>query len=248
MTTITTIILLSLICCVVYNVFKGPAPVVDIVVSRYNENIEWLNNPPFTNNTTHVLLYEKGPNISNIPHAQSIHLPNVGRCDHTFLYHIINNYDSLPDVTVFLPGSALMDHKINNTQKVLDAVTQYIDTHDINIIHRVQHDLCANTPVKHLEDFVLDKWTTSNIENKTINDESALQPSPIRPFGKWFYQNLPNIELKSKVWYFAIFVVTKEQIRKHPIELYKRLIKYVDNHSNPEVGHYLERTWANLFI
>ena len=34
-----------------------------------------------------------------------ISLKNLGKCDHTYFHHIVNNYNKLADVTIFLPGS-----------------------------------------------------------------------------------------------------------------------------------------------
>lgn len=76
-----------------------------IVVSRYNEDITWINN--FVNDN--VVVYNKGPN--NIK-CESIPLPNIGREAQTFLYHIINSYNNLTEETVFLQGNPF-DH-INN--------------------------------------------------------------------------------------------------------------------------------------
>lgn len=223
-------------------------PSITIVVARYNENVDWLDTDPFKN--MNIIIYEKGPyHIKNkSEHTQSISLPNVGRCDHTFLHHIIENYNNLSDVTVFLPGSATMDHKLINLDRIKHAIKKYNETADISHIYKTQQEMCYNVPNDELELFELDNWTASHSDNKNINNESALQLSPIRPFGAWFKENLPHLTLKPCVWYSGIFIATKNQIHKHPIEVYQRLIKYVDNHSNPEAGHYLERTWANLFF
>ena len=69
---------------------------VNFVVAKYNENIEW------TKKLNHkVTIYDK----SDTPIEGSIKLKNVGREGETFLYHIVNNYDKLDDVTVFLQGN-----------------------------------------------------------------------------------------------------------------------------------------------
>ena len=35
-------------------------------------------------------------------------MENIGRIDHTLVYHILNHWDSLPDLLVSLPGSIMM--------------------------------------------------------------------------------------------------------------------------------------------
>ena len=68
----------------------------DLIVSRYREDTTWLSE--FSD--YRIFLYNKGEPIEG-----SINLPNVGRCDHTYLYHIVTNYNNLADNTVFFPGS-----------------------------------------------------------------------------------------------------------------------------------------------
>ena len=35
-------------------------------------------------------------------------------------------------------------------------------------------------------------------------------------------------------------------IKKYPLDFYIKAIKYVDDHDNPEEGHYFERLWPFL--
>ena len=48
---------------------------------------------------------------------------------------------------------------------------------------------------------------------------------------------------------FAIikFAIHKLDIIKHPISRYQNLLAGVERHSNPEVGHYFERSWCAVF-
>ena len=75
----------------------------DIVVSRYQENVDWAKN---------AIIYNKGPQLSG-----TTSLPNVGREAHTYLYHIINKYDDLPDHTIFLQGNPF-DHCPDVMEKI----------------------------------------------------------------------------------------------------------------------------------
>ena len=76
-----------------------------IVVARYNESLEWTRN--ISNTRTKCIIYNKGSKLDHI--GPIIHLPNVGREGHTYLYHIINNYDNLSEYTMFLQGQPF-DH------------------------------------------------------------------------------------------------------------------------------------------
>ena len=68
----------------------------EIIIARYNEDISWSNR-------FHDLrvIYNKGN--SRIT-QDDIFLENMGRETDTFLRHIIRNYDSLADVSIFLQG------------------------------------------------------------------------------------------------------------------------------------------------
>ena len=74
------------------------------VVAHYSENLTWL--APIANRG-HV--YHKGKNLQPppLPLYAWERLTNVGRESHTYLYHIINNYETLPEVTGFIQGEGL---------------------------------------------------------------------------------------------------------------------------------------------
>lgn len=79
---------------------------IDIVISRYQEELAWLKLFLKWYRIDRVFVYNKGPSpITGLPkNAKVIPLTNVGRCDHTYLYHIIQQYHDLADVTIFLPA------------------------------------------------------------------------------------------------------------------------------------------------
>lgn len=71
-----------------------------IVVSRFNESIEW------TKQLDNVIIYNKGSDISQFHYVK---LDNVGREGHTFYMYIYDNYNNLDDLTVFLQANPF-DH------------------------------------------------------------------------------------------------------------------------------------------
>ena len=72
---------------------------VEIVIASYGEDITWLTE--FRKFTT---IYEKKQSNSNSTFHRVI-LPNVGRESHSYIYHIVNNYHNLANVTVFLQAN-----------------------------------------------------------------------------------------------------------------------------------------------
>ena len=45
----------------------------------------------------------------------------------------------------------------------------------------------------------------------------------------------------------SIFSINKLDIIKHTVDRYQQLLNAVSRHSNPEVGHYIERSWGAIF-
>jgi Protein of unknown function (DUF3431) len=77
---------------------------VEIVISRHNEEITWSD--MYASIRT---IYDKSdtPNLLKIETpGKVIRLPNLGRESHTYLTHIVNNYNKLAELTVFSQGSA----------------------------------------------------------------------------------------------------------------------------------------------
>jgi hypothetical protein len=73
----------------------------EIVIARYNEDLSWLKKLP---KSIKITIYNKGNDNIEYPF---IKLPNIGRESHTYLYHIINNYDKLADQTIFCQGDSI---------------------------------------------------------------------------------------------------------------------------------------------
>ena len=97
-----------------------------------------------------------------------------------------------------------------------------------------------------LYDFTLDEWESSDESNKSINAEKSLDKSKIRPYGKWYESNFGD-SVVNHVTYLGIYSVSKHDILQHPLEYYKNLMIQLETSSNPEVGHYMERSWAAVF-
>jgi len=212
---------------------------IELVIARYNENLNWVNMDPFDKYP--VYLYNKGPNDNYTVNNKNVRikkLNNVGKCDHTYLYHIIENYDNLADVTVFLPGSVNINYKIGKAKKIMSELKQKLGSVFIgNFMSDVK---------KHLYKFQMDTHKTASKENFIQNSELKLELSKIRPFGKWFESKFGDIQI-NHVSFLGIMAISKEHILQHSKLYYKDLIKELEQSSSPEVGHYFERAWEAVF-
>lgn len=211
---------------------------VKIIVARYNENLEWMREYPF--NLFRYIVYNKGVNddFEKCNVDEIVNLPNVGRCDHTYLYHIVNNYNNLDDINVFFPGCLNVEFKKNKAKLILYNIIKYRTA--VIYGHKTQD------VKKEFENFTLDNWTSTDVANQTLNPENRTYPAKLRPYGKWYNYMFGNAKAS---WYclHGILSVHKLDIIKRNINHYRQLLNAVGVHSNPEVGHYIERSWALIF-
>merc|ERR1719440_887988 len=89
-------------------------------------------------NDVHLRIYTKGPQVDLAMPAGlrvSLHkLPNLGRESHTYLHHIVENYDQLPEWTVFsqagAPSFGYKGHRAGGGHLLAgDDFTNYLQPH-----------------------------------------------------------------------------------------------------------------------
>jgi hypothetical protein len=132
----------------------------ELIIAVYNEDISWINN---INSVDKIIVYNKGDRniFTNNPNIEVIKLPNVGREAHTFIYHIVENYEKLADHTIFLQGdpfyhSHLTPETINddirkhNYKNMREPAFNGCDTQDENLVHDWT-GLCKGIYSKYLQ-------------------------------------------------------------------------------------------------
>ena len=92
----------------------------------------------------------------------------------------------------------------------------------------------------------MEHYACSNKENFHFNNYIKLKPADIRPYGLWLKNFFPNNNQNFQSA-CGIFAVNKQLILDNKMELYIALFKELNDHHNPEAGHYMERSWATLF-
>jgi hypothetical protein len=195
-----------------------------IVVARYNERLDWLI--PFKQIT---IIYNKGNNDDILNKFDCITLPNFGRESHTYLYHIITNYDNLAEKTLFFQGR-IDDHKVFSLEEYFRE-EEFIGKLEI---------LPMNTFKKKIQHF--DKW-------KVEYENGSMKPSIYTPFQWLKYIAGVNFDESNniKIVWGANFALDKNLILKKPKIFYENLLRLLDFHSNPEEGHFFERSWYTIF-
>jgi hypothetical protein len=211
----------------------------EIVIARYNEDLEWIKEEPF--NRHPIIVYNKSDNenFSKNNVKKIVNLPNVGREMHSYFYHIIENYDNLSDVTIFLPGSAELPNKFERSKNLVRTVEETNNT-----VFSCSND---DNFVENNYNFEIDDYLSSNEKNKTLNTDTSMKISDIRPYGKWYNSIFTNEEKNTCISWNSIIAVSKKNILQKPKSYYEKLMKEVNEHHNHETVHYLERSWYAIF-
>jgi hypothetical protein len=213
---------------------------VEIIVSRYNETLDWTLMEPF--NQFKYTVYNKGNDelFEKTHVTKIINLPNIGRNDHTYLYHIVTNYNNLSLITVFFPGSINLKYKLQRAKTILTNIMRPNNDKGVFIGHK-----CASVFEK-FKHFYLNEYVCSSKMNRMKNSESKLKVCAMRPYGNW-YRTFFGKEDTTIYTYWGIFSIHRTDIVQHEVNRYNTLLSMVSTHSNPEAGHYIERSWGKIF-
>jgi hypothetical protein len=206
-----------------------------IVISRYNEDLSWVKSMQWGD--SQVFIYNKGQKIDELfpSLATIINLNNVGRESHTYLHHIINNYDELPEKIIFTQAHP-DDH-----------VSENFKSDFFNFLN-------SSDEFKYFSKNILEmKIDKDGVEESGIlngsfwkNKHSLGSCCVTVPF-----ELIPQIE--SKKWIFgtgAIFGVSRRSILKNSKEFYQMSLEILEKSSNlvnPPEGHAFERSWYLIF-
>lgn len=199
-----------------------PNPSIAIVVACYCENIDWI--PLEWKNM--LYLYEKGFATESsplVPHSKIINLPNVGRESHTYLTHIINNYEHLDDIIYFTQANPF------------DHAPHFITSVNCNIA------LCK--PFMMLGNIVL-RIRDHNVSAYEQNFP-GIQAGFDRTFTTLFCENRHDPLIRFTAG--AIFAVHKPIILRRDKVFYERARELLKHSVNPIEGYAFERLWALIF-
>jgi hypothetical protein len=215
---------------------------LDLVVSRYTEDLKWMSKMPM-HLFDRVFIYNKGDDDFEMPcevkSFEIIKLPNVGKCDHSYIYHIITRYYDLASTTVFLSGVCDQREKwFNALVTVLIATSNQTSAF---VTHEIKPNVRDAMFMLHM-----DSYESKDPRNKEKVNQASMQASTFRPFGLWYANTFGNIDI-NQVAYFGIFAVAKKEIYNRDIDFYVNIYSMLNKHANPEVGHYIERSWVAIF-
>lgn len=188
---------------------------VTFVIAKYKENIEWTKK---INNK--IIIYDK----SDSPIDGSIKLKNCGKEGETFLYHIVNNYNNLDDVTVFLQANpfehlqSLVGWRAELTTKEIDKVIEKmnLEINDKSEFSSFYQVLYNNPP----------RVNGANVQLDCLNYLGEVHN---------FFTLSPG----------AQYIVPKKYILSRPIDFWKKLHNGL--YSNSLNGYSMENLWYLCF-
>lgn len=86
-----------------------------LVVSNYNSTLDWIKKThKYGFGPQNTIIYDRGNDQKDWSHfGKVIKQPNIGANQYDILTFIIDNYENLPDVTIFFKGNILTPNKGN---------------------------------------------------------------------------------------------------------------------------------------
>jgi hypothetical protein len=162
-------------------------------------------------------IYTKGSPCGNP--AEIEQLPNVGREGHTFAHYIVSRYDTLPEYVVFLQGNPF-DH--------CPKLFEQLDTY-------------KNSPPQQGFSFLALHCVPLSLKGCRYHSGIPLAEVYAKLFGN------PPLSREFKCGFGAQTIVSRERIRRHPVEIYEKIRDMLAYSNNPIEGFVIERFWGLVF-
>jgi len=199
------------------------------IISRYNHDMTWLNDYP----DAEIICYDRSDNAEPIDWGEklkTIVVPNIGTDLYDKFTYIIDNYDNLPDIAVYTKANLFK----YITKEEFDALDKTKFQPLLTKNHKTYAD-AEGTPVCY--------YDNKGMFNE-INNFWYLYPHP----AKFAPIIIDHFNMKDRLYNeFAPgsnYILPKENILKHPKELYEKLRSCLDWDIYPGDAQLLER---NLF-
>jgi len=204
------------------------------IINSFNEDFSWVNDY-----TTNYIVYDK---TCSLPETDKVkHQCNLGYNIYDYAYYIINNYEKLPDICVFIKANVFKHCK----KEIFDTL--------INNNYFTPLEYYGSVP-------------TNDYENRTTNggfleiNNSWYIPAHIQTYGqkanRYFtnYNSFLDTMFEKPVhpqWVRfapgANYIVPKQNITYYSLEFWKRILGYVSYHQVPTEAHIIERALWYIF-
>jgi len=227
-------------------IFK-PKNTIEFIISHYNESFEYLKYLP---KNQIITIYYKGEKKLSLPknnlNIKLIELENIGKEYHSYLVHIINNYNNLTKINFFLSASFIkIKARTRNFTKIYEKISSFnlkkynglYTSEDEYFLFKREKNKVLNPKYR-----IFNHITSQNVQYKIIQSNKF-------PLDNFFFTYFKDKKLDKILKSLnGIFATNRENITSINKEVYKSIIKeYKIPHMDYESGHYLERLYPSIF-
>jgi hypothetical protein len=184
-----------------------------LVVAKYKEDVRWSENIHPEN----LYIYDKsGEKTQYIP------LKNVGRESHTYIHHIVEHYDNLPDFIIFVQGNPF-DHINKDSYNDINIYT--IPKYIFNLIESQPKSITSFYGKNHKEH---------------IDEFKGLK---LREYCNYFFNSSrEEVEFSPGCQY----IIPKNDILKHSKKFYIHLLNMLIDGNIPNNWDMVVNKWHNV--
>lgn len=203
-----------------------------LVISCFNNDISWLDAYP-----NNYIIYDRG-NAPVHPRYNPIRSTNVGYNIWDMMRYIVDHYDNLPEVVTFIKGNIFPRH----------VTRDYFEKNMNNKVFTPLFDKSQHSPIMPICQFGDECWQEWN-RGQPLVDNSRHPNKYFRVYNellKWLYIDcIPPQYITFAPG--ANYVVPRENILKHHINVYQNLKLFVQHHRVPGEAHLIERLLWTLW-
>jgi len=221
---------------------------IDYVITRFREYIDWVQYIP--ENVTKIYIYNKGPDDnlfkSYVPSGDMcnkmivIKEKNVGRTDHTLVYHILKHWDSLPDILVNLPGTVLMNEKKGKYFAAVNGSLKKLNSNYKGFFAPRFRKVSSSF------NYSINNYEPESIPNRFGINNVVFVKSEYPDFKHW-KESVIDTRPINYISMRSTFAVSRNNILHINKEIYERILESLSVGDNTENAHFVERIWAHLF-
>jgi hypothetical protein len=237
---------------------------VELVVARYNESVDWV----MAYNDI-AIVYNKGRSPL-LGFNRTVNVENIGREGHTYLYHILQNYDTLAERTIFLQADPFL-----HNPTILFGVDNHFLLQPLQPLGLRYLRICNLPPLEYVERTKI--TTPFGLEYLVVNSDADLISPDFHDVGmvnmrlnsdkdypEETYRSKPLVEgflvragfptkplfgETIRFTFCGLFSVCRSKIRHYMPENYRGLLDELVR-TNPQGGvngYLLEKTWLYIF-
>lgn len=194
-----------------------------IVISNYNSDLNWLDiTYPFGFSKENIIIYDRSDNKKDWSHLGVYYnSPNVGENIYDIMRFIVDNYENIPDVTIFLKGNLFQREEYRGGENYYTTKERFFRALNADYflpIERYHESTCFHV---NGIGFIEKNWnpkTNSKIYSKYFSSLPELMNILFHnPFPFDYNRFAPG----------ANYVVPKANILKFSKKFYEKLMEYV---------------------